>query len=67
MKIAYKCETCGEYNDYEEWVDKGDSCGIELCDKCMYGYSTCNGCAKDRTEEEIKLHFEEIFEYENIS
>ena len=59
MKIAYKCETCGEYNNCEEWVDDCIYCGIELCDKCMYGYNTCNGCAKDRTEEEIKKKFEE--------
>jgi hypothetical protein len=45
MKTGYQCDNCLGWTTARNWIFHCIECGKEICDSCMYGWTTCKECA----------------------
>ena len=63
MKIGYICDNCGEVNPIRAWVFFCKVCEKEICESCMYGFSTCKECSNGKTDAELRVWDDDEEEY----
>lgn len=62
MKTIYQCDACFGVHDDKSWIFHCIDCGKEICESCMYGWSTCKDCARGKTRIFLKERFDKQHE-----
>lgn len=57
MKIVYQCDNCHRVDKNRNYIFHCIECDKEICESCMFGWSTCKECARNHTQKELEERF----------